>query len=178
MKYRVVFDDFKTFEEDGYPNEFQDCVYISKDGRIGIGKWTKGIDYIDEAPNGYFRCGGGVDFEEDLVAWSPVHDKEPQSLDDMLDIKEGATVEEYVSVMTDALQEAMQVQKKYEAALKELADENQFLADVITENKLARKVVEKRKQREQAKEIFNNNSDKEDENLSLAERIERAKKGH
>lgn len=98
--------------------------------------------------------------------------------DDSSLFDEGATVEEYVSVMTDALQEAMQVQKKYEAALKELADENQFFADVITENKLARKVVEKRKQSEQAKEIFNNNSDKEDENLSLAERIERAKKGH
>lgn len=51
---------------------------------------------------------------------------------------------EQMNEMIEALQEAMAVQQKYATALKELKQENQFLADTITNNKLGKISTERR----------------------------------
>lgn len=51
---------------------------------------------------------------------------------------------EQMNEMIEALQEAMVVQQKYATALEELKQENQFLADTITNNKLGKISTERR----------------------------------
>lgn len=51
---------------------------------------------------------------------------------------------EQMNEMIEALQEAMVVQQKYATALEKLKQENQFLADTITNNKLGKISTERR----------------------------------
>ena len=53
-------------------------------------------------------------------------------------------INEQINEMAEALEEAMAVQQKYAAALKKLKEENQFLADTITNNKLGKISTERR----------------------------------
>ena len=53
-------------------------------------------------------------------------------------------VNEQINEMVQALEEAMVVQQKYADALAELKEENQFLADTITNNKLGKISTERR----------------------------------
>lgn len=54
-------------------------------------------------------------------------------------------INEQIDEMIKALEEAMVVQQKYAEALEELKQENQFLADTITTNKLGKISTERRK---------------------------------
>ena len=53
-------------------------------------------------------------------------------------------INEQINEMVEALEEAMAVQQKYADALAELKEENQFLADTITNNKLGKISTERR----------------------------------
>ena len=54
-------------------------------------------------------------------------------------------VNEIIEQLTEALQQAMEVQDKYSAALDEMDKENKFLADTIVQNQLGRITEERRK---------------------------------
>lgn len=60
---------------------------------------------------------------------------------------------EQIEEMVELLQEAVVVQQKYATALEELKQENQFLADTITNNKLGKISTERRQLLTQMHEI-------------------------
>ena len=62
-----------TYIKDRFPDDFEVCLIVEKDGHLSAGCWDVGLWSTENGKPGSFRQGrGGVIEADDVLAWLPI----------------------------------------------------------------------------------------------------------